>query len=93
MARVPSRWKMNISYTHAFGMTDNYFVHIEQPMTMNLPKMITLSMTKSCIAEAILCQENEPVYYPLFMFSCYLFVLTTLVLGLVVKWCLLLDSS
>ncbi|GFO04849.1 beta,beta-carotene 15,15'-monooxygenase [Plakobranchus ocellatus] len=40
VASVPSRWKMNISYTHSFGITENYFVHVEQPLTINIPRAV-----------------------------------------------------
>lgn len=63
VGRIPSRWKMNISYTHSFGITENYFVHLEQPMTLNLPKMATLSVRGSAISEAIICHENEPMHF------------------------------
>ncbi|GFR91763.1 beta,beta-carotene 9',10'-oxygenase [Elysia marginata] len=38
VATAPSRWKMNISYTHSFGMTENYFVQLEQPLAINIPR-------------------------------------------------------
>ncbi|XP_059177760.1 carotenoid-cleaving dioxygenase, mitochondrial-like, partial [Physella acuta] len=53
VASAASRWKMNISYTHSFGMSENYFIHLEQPMTLNIPKLMTLKMRGNCLADSI----------------------------------------
>ncbi|EFN69094.1 Beta,beta-carotene 15,15'-monooxygenase [Camponotus floridanus] len=42
VASAPSRWLLNPSYMHTFGITDNYFIIVEQPLTMSfIGKMIT----------------------------------------------------
>ncbi|GLV43558.1 neither inactivation nor afterpotential B [Carabus blaptoides fortunei] len=35
VATVPARWILNPSYMHTFGITDNYFVIVEQPFSIN----------------------------------------------------------
>ena len=35
VASVQSRWNMGISYNHSFGMTDRYFILLEQPVTLS----------------------------------------------------------
>ncbi|KAG4068726.1 hypothetical protein HA402_002417 [Bradysia odoriphaga] len=49
VASIPSRWKFFPSYMHTFSMTDNYFVIVEQPLSVSLP-----SLVKSNI-------KNEPI--------------------------------
>ncbi|XP_012935154.2 beta,beta-carotene 15,15'-dioxygenase [Aplysia californica] len=42
VASIPRRWKWSVGYTHSFGMSDNYFVHLEHPVVMNIPKLMTM---------------------------------------------------
>ncbi|XP_076036875.1 beta,beta-carotene 15,15'-dioxygenase-like isoform X2 [Oratosquilla oratoria] len=37
---IPSTWKTCPSYYHSFGITDNYFIFIEQPLVFNLTKFL-----------------------------------------------------
>ena len=41
LCKVPSRWAMDPGYMHSFGMTDNYFILIEQPLTINVPGLVS----------------------------------------------------
>lgn len=41
---VPSRTLLTPSYYHSFGMTDNYFIFIEQPFKLDILKMATAYM-------------------------------------------------
>jgi len=37
---VPARWGLHPSYMHTFSITDNYFVIIEQPLSVSVPAMV-----------------------------------------------------
>ncbi|XP_078699399.1 carotenoid-cleaving dioxygenase, mitochondrial-like [Branchiostoma floridae x Branchiostoma belcheri] len=37
---IPASFSLSASYYHSFGMTQNYFVFIEQPLYMNIPKIL-----------------------------------------------------
>lgn len=50
LTSIKARWPLNPSYMHTFGMTDKYFVIVEQPMAVSVP-----SLVKSQIA-------NQPLY-------------------------------
>ena len=39
VASVPSRWLLNPSYMHTFGITKNYFIIVEQPLSISFVKM------------------------------------------------------
>lgn len=41
---IPCRSLLTPSYYHSFGMTDNYFVFIEQPLKLDILKMATAYM-------------------------------------------------
>ncbi|GFO46013.1 beta,beta-carotene 15,15'-monooxygenase [Plakobranchus ocellatus] len=59
VATAPSRWKLHISYTHSFGVTQNYFVQLEQPLTYNLPKLLTSAIRQSSVAECFDTYHEE----------------------------------
>lgn len=40
VASIKSRWKFFPSYMHTFSMTDNYFVIVEQPLSVSLPNLV-----------------------------------------------------
>ena len=39
MAKVRSRWLMEPGYMHSFAVTENYFILIEQPLTVHAPTL------------------------------------------------------
>lgn len=41
VAKVPCSWPWNPSYMHSFGVTDNYFIVVEQPLTISVKTMLT----------------------------------------------------
>ncbi|XP_054266986.1 carotenoid isomerooxygenase-like [Macrosteles quadrilineatus] len=40
VASVKARWPLHPSYMHTFGLTDNFYVIVEQPLTMSVPSMV-----------------------------------------------------
>lgn len=40
VATIPSRWKLFPSYMHTFSMTENYFIIVEQPLSVSLPSVV-----------------------------------------------------
>ena len=46
VAEIPSRWKLHPSYMHTFGITENYFIIVEQPFTLSVPKIFKTQFTK-----------------------------------------------
>jgi carotenoid isomerooxygenase len=57
VAELPTRWRLHPCYMHTFGITENYFVIVEQPLTVSIPAVV-----KSQIA-------NEPMISCLKWFS------------------------
>uniref|UniRef100_A0A3Q1FR85 Retinoid isomerohydrolase RPE65 c n=1 Tax=Acanthochromis polyacanthus TaxID=80966 RepID=A0A3Q1FR85_9TELE len=41
VVQIPSSERLKPSYIHSFGMTDNYFVFVEQPVKINLLKFLS----------------------------------------------------
>ncbi|XP_046576729.1 beta,beta-carotene 15,15'-dioxygenase-like, partial [Haliotis rubra] len=46
VSTIPSRWKVNISYNHSFGMSENYFVVLEQTLVANLLKLSVMKLVE-----------------------------------------------
>lgn len=61
VAGVPCRWKLNPSYMHSFGITDNYFIIIEQPLTISVPKVIVARARHDPIINCLKWHENKSV--------------------------------
>ena len=40
VATIPVRWKLHPGYMHTFGITENYFIIVEQPLTVSVPSVI-----------------------------------------------------
>ncbi|XP_065117638.1 beta,beta-carotene 15,15'-dioxygenase [Paramisgurnus dabryanus] len=54
---VPCRSLLTPSYYHSFGMTDNYFIFIEQPLKLDILKMATAYLRKVSWAS---CMKFHP---------------------------------
>lgn len=59
VASVPSRWLLNPSYMHTFGITNNYYIIVEQPLAISfIGKMIT-HIKKEPMINCFKWHENE----------------------------------
>lgn len=61
IASVPSRWLLNPSYMHTFGITENYFIIVEQPLSVSLITVISCKMKRQPMCAALKWYENENV--------------------------------
>jgi len=61
LAKIPSRWPFNPTYMHAFAVTDNYIILIEQPLCISLAQLIQLTITRGPMTDALVWHGNEPV--------------------------------
>ncbi|GAB1862600.1 Beta,beta-carotene 15,15'-monooxygenase [Camponotus japonicus] len=59
VASVPSRWLLNPSYMHSFGITDNYFIIVEQPLAISFIGMMFTHLKKEPMVNCIKWHENE----------------------------------
>ncbi|XP_046590083.1 carotenoid isomerooxygenase isoform X2 [Neodiprion lecontei] len=59
VATVHSRWTLNPSYMHTFGITDNYFIIIEQPLSVALLTMAVSQFTNDRLCSCLKWYENE----------------------------------
>ncbi|KAG5670747.1 hypothetical protein PVAND_000988 [Polypedilum vanderplanki] len=40
VAELPTRWKLHPSYMHTFGITEHFFIIVEQPLTVSVPAVV-----------------------------------------------------
>ncbi|XP_061188754.1 LOW QUALITY PROTEIN: beta,beta-carotene 15,15'-dioxygenase-like [Saccostrea echinata] len=43
---VPSRWKLHPSYVHSFGITEDFYVFVEQPLVFDILKFVSMNVAK-----------------------------------------------
>ncbi|XP_050300991.1 carotenoid isomerooxygenase [Anthonomus grandis grandis] len=59
VASIPARWPLNPSYMHTFGITENYFVIVEQPFSVSLPGILALKFQNEPLAGAFRWYEDQ----------------------------------
>nr|XP_042902789.1 beta,beta-carotene 15,15'-dioxygenase-like [Parasteatoda tepidariorum] len=59
---IPASKNLSLSYHHSFGMSENYFIFVEQPLQLSVPKLAgSAFITKSTtFADALSWNESEP---------------------------------
>lgn len=45
VAEIPTRWKLHPCYMHTFGITENFFIIVEQPLTVSVPAIVKSQLT------------------------------------------------
>ncbi|XP_059486295.1 carotenoid isomerooxygenase [Neocloeon triangulifer] len=60
---VSARWGFNPSYMHTFGITDNYFVIIEQPLTVSVPALVKNAILGEPMMANMRWYPNEQTYF------------------------------
>ncbi|XP_060569813.1 carotenoid-cleaving dioxygenase, mitochondrial-like [Ruditapes philippinarum] len=53
MSAIKSSGKISINYIHSFGMTENYNVYVEQPLFLNLLKIMTAKIRGSPMSNSL----------------------------------------
>ncbi|XP_011701871.1 PREDICTED: carotenoid isomerooxygenase isoform X2 [Wasmannia auropunctata] len=59
VASVPSRWLLNPSYMHTFGITENFFIIVEQPLSVSFFKMAKSHYKQEAMMNSFKWHENE----------------------------------
>ena len=61
LTTVPSRFNMHVSYNHSFGMSEEYFVVLEQPIALNVLKVATNNWRREGLASNFVQFPEENV--------------------------------
>ena len=61
IATAASRFKSSISFSHTFGVTDHYFVMLEQPLTMSITDLVLMQTRGRNVADCFIDNKGESV--------------------------------
>lgn len=59
VATTPARWRFNPSYMHTFAITDNYFIVVEQPLSISIIESVKAKLFKRPLASIFKWFKNE----------------------------------
>lgn len=58
---IPARWPLHPAYMHTFGSTENYFVIVEQPLSVSVPAMVQNHLLNEPLAASFRWYQDEQV--------------------------------
>ncbi|XP_032669314.1 carotenoid isomerooxygenase isoform X1 [Odontomachus brunneus] len=59
VASMPCRWMLNPSYMHTFGITENYFIIVEQPLAISMVSMMVTHLKQEPMFNSFKWHEDE----------------------------------
>lgn len=59
VAEIPAHWQMNPSYMHSFAVTENYFIIIEQPLSISMIGAIKAKFLRRPLASIFKWFQDE----------------------------------
>lgn len=65
VATLPCRWKLHPGYMHTFGLTERYFVIVEQPMSVSLTEYIKAQLYNQNLSACLKWYEDKPTLFHL----------------------------
>ncbi|EDV90679.1 carotenoid isomerooxygenase [Drosophila grimshawi] len=65
VATLPCRWKLHPGYMHTFGLTDNYFVIVEQPLSVSLTDYVRSQLNNQNLSACLKWYEDKPTLFHL----------------------------
>ncbi|XP_055953298.1 beta,beta-carotene 15,15'-dioxygenase-like [Argiope bruennichi] len=63
VCKIPSSKTFGLSYHHSFGMTENYFVFVEQPLYLSVPRMVWAQFISGTFADALYWDQDSPTRF------------------------------
>ncbi|CAL4122787.1 unnamed protein product [Meganyctiphanes norvegica] len=63
VASMQCHWKMSPGYYHSFHITDNYFILIEQPLGVSVPKLVTSQIKNKGMVHAMKWHNDVPTRF------------------------------
>lgn len=59
VASLPARWSLHPSYMHTFGLTENYFIIVEQPLSISVLESVKVKVLQKPLASMFKWFEDE----------------------------------
>lgn len=61
VAKIRTRWPLHPGYMHSFGLTPNYYVIIEQPLSVSVPAKLASKMNNKPMSSMLKWYPDHPV--------------------------------
>ncbi|ALC46793.1 ninaB [Drosophila busckii] len=65
VATLPCRWKLHPGYMHTFGLTEHYFIIVEQPLSVSLTEYIKTQLYSQNLSACLKWYEDKPTLFHL----------------------------
>nr|XP_014089989.1 carotenoid isomerooxygenase isoform X1 [Bactrocera oleae] len=62
---VSCRWKLHPGYMHTFGITEHFFVIVEQPLSVSLTEFVKANLSNQQLAACLKWFEDKPTLFHL----------------------------
>lgn len=66
---IPARWPLHPAYMHTFGITNNYFVIVEQPLSVSVPAVLRSHLLNEPLIANFKWYQDQQVRFRHFFFS------------------------
>ncbi|XP_037909804.1 carotenoid isomerooxygenase isoform X3 [Hermetia illucens] len=63
VATIPCRWRLHPGYMHSFGISENYFLIIEQPLSISVAKWVKAQVSQNPLSSTLKWFKNEPTHF------------------------------
>ncbi|GIY10125.1 beta,beta-carotene 15,15'-dioxygenase [Caerostris extrusa] len=63
ICKIPSTKTLGISYHHSFGMSANYFIFVEQPLYLSIPRLMWSHFVAGTYADAMYWDDDRPTRF------------------------------
>ncbi|GIX83477.1 beta,beta-carotene 9',10'-oxygenase [Caerostris darwini] len=63
ICKIPSTKTLGISYHHSFGMSENYFIFVEQPLYLSIPRLMWSHFVAGTYADAMYWDDDRPTRF------------------------------
>ncbi|BES91845.1 neither inactivation nor afterpotential B [Nesidiocoris tenuis] len=63
VAKIGTRWPLHPGYMHSFGLTPNYYILVEQPLSVSLPAKIAATLRNRPLCESLKWYPDYPTIF------------------------------
>ncbi|KAL1465066.1 hypothetical protein WDU94_004661, partial [Cyamophila willieti] len=60
---VPVRWRFHPGYMHTFAMTSNYYIIVEQPLSISVPRLVRNTFTNQPLATCLKFFDSQSTLF------------------------------
>ncbi|XP_046387976.1 carotenoid isomerooxygenase-like isoform X2 [Ischnura elegans] len=57
---ISARWPLHPGYMHSFGVTENFFIIVEQPLSISVPETVLTTLLNEAMASSFRWYQDKP---------------------------------